>query len=70
MVKGKSKAVPVKRRSVAFKLTEEQYELISSRAEQRGVRLGFWMRGILLQAAKTPIDEELLQIQEPSGVTS
>lgn len=64
------KPVP-KTKVAAFKLSVEQYTLIEQRAERCGVRMGAWMRSVVLQAASRPRPrgEGYLRIREPNGVT-
>ena len=66
----KTKAIASKTRPVAFKVTPEQYALISERAEQRGVKLGYWIRSIVMQAANSPKNGRHIRIYEPNGTTS
>jgi hypothetical protein len=61
-----------KTKIAAFKLTAEQYQLIAQRADRCGVRMGAWMRSVVLQAASRPRPqgEGYLRIREPNGVTT
>ena len=60
-------------KAATIKLRPEQHRLIEQRAKRCGVRVGYWMRSILLQAAqsaaKQPSDG-YLRIREPDGVTT
>jgi hypothetical protein len=59
-----------KTKRAMFKVTAEQYQLIEQRAERCGVRMGAWMRSVVLQAASRPRPrgEGYLRIREPNGV--
>jgi len=64
------KAFQVKTRMVAFKLTPDQYSAIEKRAEERGMRMGPWMRLIVLQVAAAPKNGHFVKIREPNGATT
>lgn len=59
--------VSVKVKVATVKFTHDQYDAISQRADQCGVRLTVWMRSILLQAASRPANNGHLRIREPDG---
>ena len=63
----KTRAIPAKTRIAAFKLTPEQYATVEERAEARGMRVGTWIRSIVLQAATAPRNGRYLRIHEPNG---
>jgi hypothetical protein len=58
-----------KTKATSLKFTPEQHRLIEQRARQCGVRMGVWMRSILLQAATKQSSEGYLRIREPDGAT-
>ena len=62
--------VPTKTKIAAFKITPEQYTMIEERAARRGMRVGPWMRGVVLQAANAPTNGRFIRVYEPSGATS
>jgi predicted DNA binding CopG/RHH family protein len=62
--------LPVKTVAMGFKVTPEQYKAIEQRAAHNGMRLGTWMRSILLQAASQKPRKGYLRIREPDGATS
>jgi hypothetical protein len=62
--------VPVKTKTVGFKLTVDQHKELERRAAHSGVRLGTWMRSILLQAASQKPRKGYLRIREPDGATT
>jgi hypothetical protein len=62
--------IPLKTRTVGFKLTAEQYRDLEQRAAHSGLRLGTWMRSILLQAASQKSRKGYLRIREPDGATT
>jgi hypothetical protein len=66
----KTKAIPAKTRIAAFKLTPEQYATVEARAEERGMRVGTWMRSIVLQAASAPRNGRYIRLHEPNGAIS
>jgi hypothetical protein len=55
--------IQVRTKIAAFRVTADQYKLIDQRAKQCGVRLGVWMRFILLQAASRKPSEGYLRIR-------
>lgn len=61
---------PVKTKQTALRMTLEQYRMLELRAEHCGVRLGPWMRSILLQAATQKARKGYLRIREPDGATT
>ena len=65
----KTKAVPAKTKIAAFKVTPDQYAVIAKRAVRRGMLVGPWMREIVLQAARAPINDPIIHIREPDGAT-
>lgn len=68
--KKKTKGVPAKTKIAAFKITPKQYVMIRERAERRGVKVGPWMRAVVLQAANAPTSGTFIRIYEPSGATT
>jgi hypothetical protein len=68
-MKSTSKSVQGKTKVAFVRFTPEQYRIIEERAGRRQLRVGAWMREILLQAAKRP-EGQYLRIQEPNGATS
>lgn len=63
----KTRAVAAKTQVASCKLAPEQYALIKGRAEEQGIRVGVWMRSILLQAANAPRNGSFIKIREPNG---
>jgi len=68
-MKNTPKPISKKTRVAVVKLTPEQYELIEQRASECGVRVGHWMRSILMQVANRPA-KGYLKIREPNGALS
>ena len=68
--KAKTKVVPAKTRTAAFKITPAQHAMITERAARRGMRVGPWMRQVVLQAADAPTNGQFIRIYEPKGATS
>lgn len=63
------KNLPSKTRGVLIKLTPEQYKMVEQRAERCGVRVGPWVRAVLLQVAKRTGAPGMAQVREPDGTT-
>jgi len=59
--------VPLKTKTTTIKLTLDQHKLIVKKAKQCGVRLGPWIRSIILQAAVREVSEGYMRIREPNG---
>ena len=64
------KRIVVKTRKMSFKVTPDPCRAIEQRAESRGLRVGTWMRLILLQAASKPAHEGYIRVHEPKGETT
>jgi mobilization protein NikA len=70
MVYVPAKTIQAKSKSTAVKFTPDQYRAIQQRAERSGLRVGVWMRSVLLQAANSKADKGYLRIREPDGATT
>lgn len=66
----RKKAVSVKTKTLAFKVSPEQYAAIEERAASSGLFTGTWIRAIVLQAAMTPKNGRFIKINEPDGATT
>lgn len=56
--------------SMYFKVTPEQRAMIEQRAARSGVRVSYWMRSVVLQAASLPAKAGHVRVREPTGVTA
>lgn len=60
---------PVKTKKLNLKVTPEQHRALEQRATSTGLRLGTWIRLIVLQAASQKPRKGYLHIREPNGDT-
>jgi len=61
------KAPPLKNKGIYVRLTPEQFKMIEQRAERCGVRMGPWMRAVILQVAKKNGAPGIVPVREPEG---
>lgn len=61
---------PLKRKQHNIRFDPEQYRILEQRAAQCGMRIGTWMRSILMQAATQKPRKGYLHIREPDGATT
>lgn len=62
--------VAIKSKVVTLKLTPEQFRVLEQSAQRCGVRLGPWMRAVLVQVAEQKPKKGFIRIRELDGAST